>query len=1260
MQHHPIRGLASSFVLAGVSWLVAACGSVDSAETEQLGQSTAELTFAETGGLISMEAEHFTTNTTQGGKSWTASTASSPSGGQALIATPDTGAAVNTGYTTGSPRLNFDVTFAQAGTYQVWVRGRAGGSVAADSDSLHVGLDNVGVASADRITGFAATFGWSRATIDNVNATLSVPSAGLHTVNLWMREDGFVVDKLVLTRDANYTPSGNGPAETPTSTCTNGATRPGTTACGLNNRGLIQQVCNAGTWGNSTTCVDPDVCTDGGTRLGTSACGLNGRGKYNQQCSSGQWANTTCQDPDVCVDGASRLGPTPCGSGGHLTQSCTAGQWLDGSVCSQCGNAICERSENCNSCAVDCGACPTPVFLESAGIVSMEAEHFTTTSANTSTDTWTQTSNASASGGAEMQVGPDNNTTWTANAATTAPRLTFQANFTSTGSWNLWIKGRSSATNQTSGDSCWGGVDNTPNASFYDFADNGATGWFSKAVTVSTAGVHTVTVWGREDGFYADKVVLAKSTSFTPTANGPAESSKGVPGSCGDGTCNPQEDCGSCASDCGVCTTCGNGACESGETCGNCSADCGACPLPGMDTRPSNTSCVAPPPLASSFATTNKWASITFTNPMQVVQPPGDSTRLVVVQRAGTARSVPINATSSGQVTNFLTLSNVVTTSNGGFLSLAFHPNWATNRYAYVVYTTSNRMKRLSRFTSTDGGATLNASTEQVVLQIQHLTEFNHNGGQIAFGNDGYLYMSSGDDAYLDYTRARQAAQTNNLFGKILRIDVNNGTPYSIPPTNPFASGGGSPEVYAYGFRNPWRFSFDKTTGDLWEADVGEDTWEEMNIVTPGFYGWPYYEGTSCFSGNATDCSTPYTAPTGKYGGDANSRSISGGFVYRGSALPSLYGKYVFGDYVTGQVSYFDRNTGLKTDIAGTASGGAVVGFGQDNAGELYVVRYSTGRIEQLVAGSGGGASDFPALLSATGCFQSANPTQVNAGVIPYSIAQAFWSDNAQKERFIAVPNGTQISVDASGDWVLPPGGVTIKNFRLGGQLFETRFFVRHSDGTYSGYTYQWNDQQTQATLVPPSGATRSIAGQSWSYPTRGQCFACHSAAAQYNLGIETRQLNIDSVYPSTGRTANQLYTFNYLNMLTGNTASLATFPAINDESVPVQTRALSYLHVNCSSCHRPGGIGVGPFDARFDTSFANKGICNVEPALGNFGVPGSKLIKPGDAGGSVVWLRMSQRGTGAMPPLASALVDSNGASLLQGWIDGLTGCPSP
>ncbi len=163
-----------------------------------------------------------------------------------------------------------------------------------------------------------------------------------------------------------------------------------------------------------------------------------------------------------------------------------------------------------------------------------------------------------------------------------------------------------------------------------------------------------------------------------------------------------------------------------------------------------------------------------------------------------------------------------------------------------------------------------------MVLQIQHLKEFNHNGGQIAFGLDGYLYISSGDDAYLDYNRAVHAADTTSWFGKVFRIDVNSGSPYAIPPSNPFASGGGRPEVYAYGLRNPWRFSFDRMTGDLWLADVGEETWEEVNLIQSGqFYGWPYYEGDGCGPKNCNG--TPYMPPHYEY--TAGAASMSGRFL---------------------------------------------------------------------------------------------------------------------------------------------------------------------------------------------------------------------------------------------------------------------------------------------------------------------------------------------------------------------------------------------
>jgi uncharacterized repeat protein (TIGR03806 family) len=301
-----------------------------------------------------------------------------------------------------------------------------------------------------------------------------------------------------------------------------------------------------------------------------------------------------------------------------------------------------------------------------------------------------------------------------------------------------------------------------------------------------------------------------------------------------------------------------------------------------------------------------------------------------------------------------------------------------------------------------------------------------------------------------------------------------------------------------------------------------------------------------------------------------------------------------------------------------------------------------------------------PALLSGSGCFVAlGNPPTLAAAAIPYSIAEPFWSDGALKTRHVALPDGASFTVGADGDFVLPPGAVTIKSFEWLGKLVETRFFVRYQEGTYGAWTYAWNDEQTEATLVDPAaGASRTLLnGQIWSYPSRTQCFDCHSSAAGYSLGLETRQLNSDQTYRTTGRTANQLLTFKAIGLLPAATASLPPFPSHALDAVSLQMRAESYLHVNCSNCHRPGGPGYGTADYRYDTPFASKHVCNQGAILAAF--PGLDLVEPGDHAASVVWLRMSQRNASFMPPIASAVPDAAGATLLETWIDGLTGCPA-
>lgn len=307
---------------------------------------------------------------------------------------------------------------------------------------------------------------------------------------------------------------------------------------------------------------------------------------------------------------------------------------------------------------------------------------------------------------------------------------------------------------------------------------------------------------------------------------------------------------------------------------------------------------------------------------------------------------------------------------------------------------------------------------------------------------------------------------------------------------------------------------------------------------------------------------------------------------------------------------------------------------------------------------AGASSAAPPATLSASPCFSTVgNPPVLKPGVIPYSIAEAFWSDGATKSRYFALPNGTTFSVGSDGDFTLPPGGVTIKNFQWNGVYFETRFFVRYTDGSYGAWTYQWNDAQTDATLVPAGGASKTLpGGHVWDYPTRTQCFDCHTAAAGGSLGLETRQLNVSQLYPSTGITANQFATLSSLGMLSGTTTALPPFPGHTQTGVAYNQRAEAYLHVNCSNCHRPGGTGQGTADYRFDTPLPGKNICNAESFLPAY--PGLDLVEPGHHDQSVVWLRMSQRQANFMPPIASKLADAQGANLLQTWIDQLVGCP--
>ncbi|HEX5788080.1 MAG TPA: PQQ-dependent sugar dehydrogenase [Woeseiaceae bacterium] len=685
---------------------------------------------------------------------------------------------------------------------------------------------------------------------------------------------------------------------------------------------------------------------------------------------------------------------------------------------------------------------------------------------------------------------------------------------------------------------------------------------------------------------------------------------------------------------------------------------------PGLAERPANDACVAPErPATETALDVDVVASQGISWPVDMRQAPGDPSRWYVVDRSG---YIAIHSASNfARIGTLIDISSRVQRVLGGrewnemgLLGMAFHPDFATNGEFFLYYTANGTGNtpleaRLSRFRSTNGGDTANPGTEQVVLRVNRDKQW-HWGGGLAFGPDGFLYLSLGDGG-----THRNAQNRNNINGKMIRIDVDRGSPYAIPASNPFAGGGGLPEIYALGLRNPWRWSFDAETGDLWEGDVGPSDREEVNlIVNGGNYGWSDFQGTLChFSADCDD--SAYDRPVLEYTHDPadeiSGNAVIGGYVYRGASMPGFYGHYLFGD-TNGKLFGYNPATGGATALLAD-TGFTILSFAQGEDRELYAL--SIGAILRLVGAGGSQSSNFPDRLSDSGCVANGNPRVPASGLIPYSVNVELWSDGAAKNRWMAVPDGRRISIDANGDFNYPNGTVLVKEFRLGGERIETRWMVRHDDGQWAGYTFEWNNAGTDAVLVPPEGKQKAIGNQTWTYPSRSQCLECHTAASGRSLGLEIAQLNSNHTYLSSGLTGNQLETLEFIGMLSAPLpdapANLDRLPRIDNAGASLEARARGYLHANCAMCHRPNGPGQGPEDFRYWLATSQIGAVNEAPTQGNLGVPGAQLIDPGSPDTSVMLLRMERLNTNVrMPPLATRVVDTQGTQLVRNWIESM------
>jgi glucose/arabinose dehydrogenase len=609
---------------------------------------------------------------------------------------------------------------------------------------------------------------------------------------------------------------------------------------------------------------------------------------------------------------------------------------------------------------------------------------------------------------------------------------------------------------------------------------------------------------------------------------------------------------------------------------------------------------------------------------------------------------------------------------------VAFHPDYVRNGFVYIGLNGPirgrNKTTQVVRYTvGREPPYRLDAGSKQTVIEWP---SDGHNGGDLSFGNDGYLYVSSGDGT--SGSDANLTGQTlDDLLGGVLRINVDHPDPgrnYGVPQDNPFVGRPGArPELWAYGLRNPWRLSYDAPSGQLWVGNNGQDLWEQAYLIKKGGnYGWSLTEGSHIFHAQRQAGPDPILPPAAEHH-HSEARSLTGGRVYRGTRLPELDGVYVYGDWSTGRV-WGIRHDGTKAtwhrELVDTPFN--ITGFGTDHAGELYVIDQASGfyRLEPLTDADRP-TQPFPTRLGATGVFSPA--------ALPFEVTAPQWADGATIERFAAFPGLERIEQkpqpNAGGAWTLPDGSVLVQTLSLAlvdaagkpaRKRVETRLLVRQQR-EWTGYSYRWNAEQTDAELVPAAGAGVELEvadpaapggrrEQVWRFPSRAECLVCHSRAAGFVLAFTPLELDRDHDYGGT--VDNQLRTLEHIGVFQG------ALPRRRDDrprlvnpydaTAPLEARVRSYLHVNCSTCHVQEGGGNARMELAFTTRPGRMHLIDEVPQHDRFDIPDARLVAPSAPERSVLYQRITRRGTGQMPPLMSTEVDEAAVEMIARWIRAL------
>ncbi len=697
--------------------------------------------------------------------------------------------------------------------------------------------------------------------------------------------------------------------------------------------------------------------------------------------------------------------------------------------------------------------------------------------------------------------------------------------------------------------------------------------------------------------------------------------------------------------------------------------------------RPKSSKFPLNAPDSSQVELSDAFTGIRFNQPIFMTQASEQEENFYVVEQSGVIKLVTKRPNTNASSQNFANLRNKVSQQGGemGLLGLAFAPDYETSGYFYVSYTADNPVRlaiaRMRR--SLTNPLIADPNFNEVILEIRKdFREYtNHNGGMISFGPDGMLYIGVGDGGGAG-DPFNNSQNTESLWGKILRIDVNNQNTYSIPNDNPFTSQANyRPEIWALGLRNPWRFSFDKETQQLWLADVGQNRLEEINIIQKAKnYGWRIFEASTNHNNPENLTQDSFVKPVWEYAHNPG-RSITGGYVYNGNLMPKLKRHYIYGDYVSGQIWALKHNDTIGLANFEIAQISQPSSFAQDLQGELYVISH-TGSIYKLREKKETQPNNqmaIPEKLSEAGFFSNLETLTPVEGLEKYSVNSPLWSDGAEKSRWMALPSVGKIGFTPRTEWSFPVGTYFIKHFQIplaNGRTkrLETRVLFHHTEG-WRGYTYKWNDEQNEAFLLDGELTEELLVKATpeeelllsskevplkWNYPSRNNCLVCHNMSAGFVLGAHTGQLN-----NSSDLATNFLERMKNNNLFSRNIGSVFQYQSLVNpylSGASLELRSKSYLAANCTSCHSASGPAPGQMDFRYHIATQDMNIINVPSIQDRFEDTYMPYrVKAGDPSLSSIFQRThSSNKNIRMPPISSNRVDLKATQIIHDWIQNI------